>query len=693
MGFFNDPFKKEEKKKPKNIVKTSDKKFADRIKADFEYAKEKKDIEQWQKYDDYVEDKQWDTPTAKDKWKPQPQVNICWAVIRTIHAHMTGGQTSINVTSKRPGYDDIASDLMDVIDYYWDELDMDLKISEAEWIRPKIGSVALKSFWNPDLCDGDGDLDCVVVHPANVFIDPNINNPWEIQKAQFVDFVTPMPYNYIIRKYSKDGNPGSYCKYTMEQLKELLSPERDTSDTEIYGDTKHEQTTGVPLDIRGLDEGDEEGEYNSRDTINLHEYWYRDYDTDTLQIAWKAGNVVLKHSIDDPEIKEEGFYKHGKFPLTYIPYIQRDKRIDGRSELQALVSIDNDKDGIQDIINKLLQDYLVNERLVGQGQLAYKHGDVKSPEKITGEPGLLIPTRGDPARAIHRINGQNLNELLPVVDSMLTHADRITGQWDITQGRTNSSIKTLGQTSLLMEQAMKPQNDKVNTLNYGIRQMIELWIEMLAEFVTSDREYSRETTGMDGKKETEAFTFNPNKSIFEAPYRIKNPETGSYDDDTSKKREMKLYFKVKFDIGATLAMTKAYMMEIAFNLWQAQLIDIEGVYKLLPEFPGKAETMERMVQQRNEAKQQQEQQQMMAQAQQQQQMQAKQMEQQGAQKEQQTAQMLSQLPEEIQAALKNMLKSMTPDEQEQYLDSISQMPPEQLVQEVMQHIQIYNQNQ
>jgi hypothetical protein len=41
-------------------------------------------------------------------------------------------------------------------------------------------------------------------------------------------------------------------------------------------------------------------------------------------------------------------------------------------------------------------------------------------------------------------------------------------------------------------------------------------------------------------------------------------------------------------------MTKAYMMEIAFQLWGAKLIDIEGVYKLLPEFPGKQEALDRI---------------------------------------------------------------------------------------------------
>jgi hypothetical protein len=206
-----------------------------------------------------------------------------------------------------------------------------------------------------------------------------------------------------------------------------------------------------------------------------------------------------------------------------------------------------------------------------------------------------------------------------------------------------------------MEQAMKPQNDKINTLNTGLLKLVELWIAHLAEFVTYDREYARETTQQvanpDGTMATktvpETFMFNP--SIL-----LNTPEmsaTGPVMDEKGEPVTTKLHFKVKVDIGATLAMTKAYMMEIAFQLWQNKLIDIEGVYKLLPEFPGKAEALERMKA-----------------------MQMQMQQPQGKYTPEQIEQFIQGLPEEIL----QVLDGMPEEERNQRILEMMEMPPEEM---------------
>jgi hypothetical protein len=625
------------------IISEKDKDFTQKVYDDYEAAKAKKPIDKWQKYDRYVEDDQWSTPGTKDEWKPRPQVNICWSALRTIHANMTSGKTSINITCKKTLYDEISQQLNDVITSYWDELDMDLLLAEEEWIRPKIGSGCFKTTWNPKKNGGRGDLDCEVVHPANVFIDPNITNPWKIQSAEFIDFVKPVSFRYILEKYSKEADTS--CKYTKEELKQILVSETNTADTEIYGDLTDNTSTRIPQTVTGT--GSKES-FNMRDTCNLHEYWYKD-EKDKLQVGWLAGYVNLKMSEDDKEIKANGFYKHGKYPLVYIPYIQKDKRLDGRSELQSLIGLNEKRDGIQDIVNILIQDYLVSEKVTGQPQKAYRNGSIKNPEKLTSEAGLLIPTKGTPGQDLKILEGKTMIENISVVEGMLTHADRITGQWDITQGRNSPAIKTLGQTSLLLEQAQKPQNDKINTLNHGLKELIELWIDHLVEFVTEERMYSKETTvpvqNPDGivtqKAQMEEFAFNPSQLM---------------------NGEERLYFKINVDIGATLAMTKAYLMEIAFALWDKKLIDIDGVYKLLPEFPGKQQVLDRI-----KAAQQQEQQAAQQQAMQQQQAQPQ---------EDPVEGFIKSLPEEV---LK-VMDAMPEKQRLQILDEMMKMQPEQLQQ-------------
>jgi len=574
------PFKK--KNPREKLVNEADREFISQVYADYEASKELKPIDTWQKFDDYVEDNQWDTAETKDEWKPKPQVNICWKVLRTIHANMVSGKTAINITCRRPLYDDITQQVNDVIEYYWDALDMDAELSEGEWIRPKIGTIVIKSPWNPDLNGGDGDLDCSIVHPANCFPDPNITNPRKIQQADFIDFVHPKTIKYILRRYSKEADP--LCKYTRDELKEILVPESSFSDTEIYGDAVTTSSGRTPVSITGRDKTYRS--LNTRDRVNLHEYWYRD-DNNKLQVAWIAGYVLLKCTADDEEMAENGFYKHGRYPVVIIPYVQKDKRLWGRSEFQSLVGQDK-RDGVQDIVNKLIQDYLVSIKTTAMPQKAYRHGGIKEPEKLTGEGGLKIPTRGNPHTEIMTIPGQVLPGALEAVDSFLTHADRITNLWDVTQGRSTPYTKTAGGTMALLEQAMRPQNDVVKTLNDGLRELCELWLEHLAEFVTYDREYALDKGG--GQK---VFAFNPSV-ILAAPKRLLDESRQGYVEEPGETR--RLHFNIKVDVGATLAITKAYMIELAMNLFERKALDLPGLYKLLPEFPGKQDTLERMTQ-------------------------------------------------------------------------------------------------
>ncbi len=647
------------------LISSEDASFIGQVYADYEAAKESKPVEEWRIYDEYVEDDQWEMPTAKDEWKPRPQINICWKVLQTIHANITSGKTSINVTCRKPFYEDVAQQIGDGTEYYWNLLDMDLKINEAEWIRPKLGAVCLKVPWNPNLNydqeikDYRGDVDTEVVHPGNIFPDPNITNPWRLQRCDFIDVAMPKTVKYILQHYSKEHD--DLCRYAKKELREILIPENSFEDTEIYGESAFGVGSRVPEEITG--KATVQRNLNTRSRVNLHEYWYRD-DNGRLQVAWIAGQVLLKHTIDDEEMRKNGFYKHGKYPFVIVPYIQRDKRMWGRSEMKSLVSTDGKRDGIQDIINKLAQDYLVNQRLVGQGQVAYRHGAIKNPEKLTGEAGLTIPVKGNPNQDIRRIQGIPMNGTLDALESFLTHADRITNLWDVTQGRSTPYTKTAQGTIALMEQAMRPQHDKIATMNQGLREWAEILWAHLTEFADYDKEFV-----VNKGNDQRVFTFNP-ASVMKMPVRNLDADGQIIVEDPERTSE--LYFNFKFDVGATIAITKAYLMELGVNLWGQKAIDIEGLYMLLPEFPGKQETLERLKAMNQQPPGQpppipgQE----MPPGEEGQQ----------PQNGEQTAQFLKSLPPEVIMALRDM----QPEQQAQIVQEMMQMPPDQLQDYIMQ---------
>ena len=537
---------------------------------DFEDAKSAKsnEVSKWQRYDDYIEDNQWDAPSERDAWKPRPVTNIVWEKLQTIHANTTGGKVSATLTERTPGFAEEAAKMTDIIATYFDALDFQRKLSEFEWIRPATGCCIFKSPWNPDKRDGDGDLDLSVVHPGNFYPDPNVHNPWNIQQAEFIEFVTRKTKRWVCSHFAKSRD--QLCKHSKDYLESHIVPE-SSSDTDTY--SSHPTT--------------------SRDMVDLHERWYKD-DNDKLQVMWYAGWVLLKDSRDDEESKKNGFYRHGRYPVVWVPYIFRPKRAWGRSEMQSLVGEPGKRDGIQDIVNKFDQTFIIGMMLHGIGQKAYWHGKVKDPEKtLTGEPDLLIPTKGNPSEVIHHIQGPGPNpQVLAYRENKLVDGDRVTKQWDITQGRGTAAIKTATQTLALKEEAMKGLDDRLKTLHDGIRELVELWIEHLIEFVTTEREWTKENDN----GEFVGITMNPSLLAKAKPRQLVND---SWTDTPGESR--RVYFKVSVDVGNTIAMSQAFLFQMGMDLFGAQAIDLQGLYDMLPNFADKQQTLERMQQMMQQA--------------------------------------------------------------------------------------------
>lgn len=525
-------------------------------------AREQEDVK-WARYDRYVEDDQWDTPSARDEWKPRPVTNICWEKMQTIHGNTSTGKIAATLTERTPGFADEAAKATDMAAYYIDALDFHRKLGEFEWIRPKLGTCVFKSPWNPQKNDGDGDLDLFVVHPGCFFPDPNVTNPWEIQQAEFMEFVTEQTKRWTCSHFDKKSDPS--CRFKKAELEELLVADA-ASDTDTY----NTDTT-----VAG-----------QRERVDVHERWYKD-ENDKLQVAWYAGDVLMKDSRDDAETKKNGFYQHGRYPVVVIPYVQKDKRLWGRSELQSLVGEEGKRDGIQDIINKFDQDFIIAIKLGGLGQWAYQHGKIKDPENtLTGEPELMIPVKGPVNEAIAHIQGPGPNpQVMAYREAKLIDSDRITKQWDVTQGRGTAAIKTAAGTLALREEAMKGLNDRVDTLHQGIRELIELWMEHLIEFVTTDREWTKRTE--DG---LQSFMFNPSTLAKMKPRKLVD---GAWTETPGESR--KVHFNVKVDVGASLSMSESFLFQMGSEMFARKAIDLQGYYDMLPDFPKKQDTLQRMM--------------------------------------------------------------------------------------------------
>jgi hypothetical protein len=571
-----------------------DRKFILQVLEDYEAAKaaRKDDSDRWELYDEYDDGDQWDDYSdEEDEWKPLPVVNVCNSTSQVVHGNITSGKTSVSISARSGKItSEAAQAVSDMVDCYWESQDMDQKLDEAEWIRPKIGTVIFEVLWNPKLANGEGDLDTRVVHPLNFFPDPNVTNPYNLQECDFIDIAMPVSIRWLCRNLSKEVDP--LCRLTAAQIKQYVQEEASFSDTEAYGSGKQ---SGI----------------NQRGRVLLHKYFYKD-DKGNLQLGFVAGNVLLKHSIDDEDARVNGWYHHGRYSFVMIPFIFRDKRIWGRSLFHNLVGTEG-RDQLQDIINRMVQTILINGELTGQGQVVVDYDRVRDPDKITGEAGLIIPAKGTPSDAVHRMAGQPLPEqFFRMLDFAILSVDRVTQTWDITKGK-DSPTKTASGTIAITEQALKTIEDVIKAMNRGIAEVIELWLEFLAEFGVTEREYVKEKQG-----KPMPFSVVPRNLLLGAdgqvPFGEAIPgEEGAdpldaleMDADTGEEEtgeSRRLHFKIKVDVGAGLALTKVYLYDLGLGLWKDKAIDIQGLYELLPDFPGKQDTLERMKEQEEMARQ------------------------------------------------------------------------------------------
>lgn len=511
----------------------------------------------WQTLHDYVTGNQWQSVDDDDDWMPRPVTNICENFIDNAHANMTSSKVAITIQARRPGYNEVAAKAQDAVVSEWQGLDMDAKLrNEGEYIRPEVGTVILKSPWNPKRNNGKGGIDCEIVHPMNVFVDPNISNPRKIQDADFIDCVMSRNKSYMLRHYTKERD--KMCRFTREQLEQILTDE-STSDVEYTGENSYS---------------------SNRVQVMLHEYWYRN-DDGKLQVAWIANNRVLKCTEDDAKFAQKGFYPHQRYPIVVIQYKPKPKSLYGRSEIDGLIPSEHGRtDGIQDCINKLDQKVMVAAALAAIGQIKYVHGKVR-PETLSTEPGLKIPIKESTSHVEHVRSGEVPQFLMLWRDRKIKDAELVTNQHDVARGEPSSGRRTAAESLARREQALKPQNDRVETLNDGLAELAELWLLHMA-YMGYEREYEMATP--QGPK---VFTFDPSKELFKQSDKPSIDEEVGEDDSSSRL----IHFKATVDVGANLVLTKAFLYELGFGLWDRKAITPSAFYAMMPDFPGKSESL------------------------------------------------------------------------------------------------------
>lgn len=294
------------------------------------------------------------------------------------------------------------------------------------------------------------------------------------------------------------------------------------------------------------------------DRVNYYEYWYRQ--DEGIHCIYAAGGKILKHM--------KNVYKHGKFP--FIPFTAKKKRnsIMGISDIRNIINN-------QKLLNKLVELPTTNALLTSNPISLVKSNSGIDTHKWTTKPGQIYEVK-DIVNSVRWLEPPQLSgDIYRMIDLMTSFMERIGGVYDANTGETPGSVTAAAAIQMLQEQGSIPIKGISRNLYHSIRRVYEQMIELIKEFYTEDR-FIRVDTKDGGYK---FMVFNS------TPYQ-----------------EIDFDIKVSGDNGTPA--TKAYIAQLAGDLFSAGVLLPSEYVELQENLPNKDRIVARLREQEQAAKQQ-----------------------------------------------------------------------------------------
>jgi hypothetical protein len=290
-----------------------------------------------------------------------------------------------------------------------------------------------------------------------------------------------------------------------------------------------EKKFGVKVDP---DEAIETDLYNrpssnhGKDRVQFYEYWYKD--KEGIHCIYAAGGKVLKHI--------RNVYKHGRYP--FVPFVAKKNRksIWGIGEPKNILNN-------QKLLNKLTELLTTNAILHSNPIALIDPRSGIDAKKWQNKPGQIWHAK-DPQTAVHWLQPPDMkNDLYKLMDKMVEFIERIGGVYDSITGETPNGVTAATAIQLLQEQGSIPIKGIARNLYQAIKDVYELMIELIKENYTETR-YIR-IMGEDGTMEFMEFNASQYAEID---------------------------FDVKVTAGASTPTSKAYIAQLAAELFDKGIL-------------------------------------------------------------------------------------------------------------------------
>lgn len=334
--------------------------------------------------------------------------------------------------------------------------------SENAWCKLKHGCSVYGVFWNPALEDGLGDIDVRGIDISDIYWDTSVS---DIQDSKNLFIVSTAELGALKARYGEFEYSGS-------------GEGASLASSLGYGN--------LPADV----------------CIVIDWYYKRHLPggAEVLHLCKFAGDRILFSSELDGNYPM-GWYSHGKYPVVFDRLYPSDDGICGF----GMIAIAADA---QDYINRLDDNMLSYTDWASRVRFWAKRSLGVNEREFLDLSRSIVEVEGD-------IDEEKLRqiEISPMDDSVVTckrmkidEIKEITGSRDVSQGGITGGVTAAAAISLLREAGAKTSRDGISESYRCFIRIVELVIELIAEFYDSERTFrivgeggSREYIGISGR--------------------------------------------------------------------------------------------------------------------------------------------------------------------------------------------------
>ena len=317
-------------------------------------------VKKWEDINKYWEG---DFEIPEDETDPAPNTNITNSNIEGKTALLCDQNLAIQVDPREPGDRFFCDKVRVLADFIKERNKMYRKIEVHERRREMTGTGIFRVLWNFDKLDGQGLPDIEAIHPSRLFIDPAITDVYNIQNAKYIIEASNRSIYSASLEYGEDI--ADAIMPNLDPVSNVIVNNEEEQYVHLMIWTKYKENKDSDIQLRLIE--------MSGCGVILN---------DTKK---KLKEYVEKKSKDNESTTELRLFPNSKYPYFLTPDMYRENTVWGKASAELILPLSDQIDELDDNI-------LRNARLTGNPMALVGNNSGIDVDKITNEPGQVIPT-------------------------------------------------------------------------------------------------------------------------------------------------------------------------------------------------------------------------------------------------------------------------------------------------------------